>query len=210
MLQSVKRFVMQMDASGAQLPSRDAAERLSATLVADFDLESKAHLRGRRVAPKQRSKAQSASQNPNSLVAFQAMHRLCQRTLSFQHQPKCSNDNSNAHLTDATSVWRSCCRASVWRSGNVALDVTSRDPRDEGGGCRCRLVGFSRYWQQQVLAFMRYELRWRRAHYHIVAKARRAAAKVAFSAPLSPCLPDLGKLHVFPCCMFRKWNGSNF
>ena len=45
--------------------------------------------------------------------------------------------------SDVTSLLRLCCRASVYHSGNIALDVASRVPRDEGESCCCLLLELS-------------------------------------------------------------------
>ena len=47
--------------------------------------------------------------------------------------------------SDATSLLRPCCRASVSYSGKGTLDMASRAPRDEGRSCRCRPLDVSSY-----------------------------------------------------------------
>ena len=54
--------------------------------------------------------------------------------------------------SDATSLWRLCCRASFCHSGKGTLDVASRGPRDEGRSCRCR--PFVRFPNSMILIIM--------------------------------------------------------
>ena len=59
-----------------------------------------------------------------------------------QLRPKGNNNNSKL-TSDAISLSRLCCRASVSHSGKGTLDVASRAPRDAGRSCRCHPFGVS-------------------------------------------------------------------